>query len=188
MVSKKRPRTVYFPIDCIKGTKAKKLYMNNGEVVCSYMYELITEIPTLEEIRAMDKKVGRNLIINLRKNHNGKKLSEQWGITTYSFYNHLLKEFEITTKDRPVKNKLKQDPDKQDPKKLESKIIYTNENAIGIAEKPQVQVEKEFVGFAINFANTLTGEELSNQILNIMGMLDKESKYKFSVKLNQCFK
>lgn len=181
MVSKKKPRVVIFPIDCMKG-KAKRQYMNIGKVVCRNMYETITEIPTLEEIRAMDKKSGKKLIENLRKLHNAKNLSKQFGISSYQFYNHLLPEFDVKTE--PRNRKPKEQNKEQDNQALKETAItnVAEDNVIQFKkeEAPVPIVEKKpepFRGFNIQLGDILTGEELGNQILNIVGMLDKQAEF-----------
>lgn len=181
MVSKKRPRVVIFPVDCMKG-KRKKLYMNIGKVRCSNMYENIEEIPKFEEVSALEAKQGKKTLEGLRKLHTVANLKKQWGVTDYVFYS-LMRKFGVATTPRSTNNQPKDTTEAQ----KETAVTSTAGAVINLPVQtaPPAIEQPVFKGFEIRFANTLSGEELSNQVLNIIGMLGKECTYKFMFKIEQ---
>lgn len=88
MVSKKRPRVVVFPVDCMKG-KAKKQYINQGKVVTYNMYEDITKLPQLSEIRKMERPIMMGVIQQARENFSKATLTKHWKISGGEFYTML---------------------------------------------------------------------------------------------------
>lgn len=185
MVSKKRPRVIIFPIDCMRG-KSKKQYMNIGKVKVSNMYEVLTEIPSLEEIRAMEKKSGKKCIENLRKLHSAKDLAKQWGTSTYTFYNHILKEYEIQTDPRKKRETNNSKEKELNEVAIDSTNFQEEKNVIQHKQEelqPVPEVPKVFRGYKIELGKILTGEIIQNSIMNIISMLDKESSYDLSLSI-----
>lgn len=69
--------------DYMSTKERKKL---NGEIRVSNMYSDLSNLPTLEEIKKMDKEKGHNILSTARENNTSKAIMEKLGISSGSLY------------------------------------------------------------------------------------------------------
>lgn len=142
------------PVDLLKG-KAKKEYMNNGEVIVYNMLDDIKNVKSFEEIMEMPLEEGKKYLENIRSRHTMSKLRKHWGVSTYAIYHKLFKKFNIKT--NPIIQKPSETKEIEIPKGIALKTISR--------------------GFNIALNGTFTGEELVDRISSLTYLLTEGKKF-----------
>jgi len=170
MVSKKKPRVIYFPtLDYLTPyQQEKKLKELASEVRIYNMYEILSNIPQLEVIKNMPKDEATNLMKLAHKYHRNVDLQAHWNISGYAL-NKLWKEYDTVQERTTPKPK----------PKLELKEVPKPEPIVTTVFEPVPE------GFKINLAGIYEGEDLQSRLLKLIDLINTDTKYEITLKLSE---
>lgn len=155
--------TVRTQVDFLKG-KAKKEYMGNGDVKVSNIYDDIKNIPSVEQLRAMENKdVAKRIIEIARKKHKIIDLVNHWGFSDNYLYSKFFPEFDIQTRPtRPYTKHVKE-----------------------VKESAQVDDKSDEL-FTIKFSSgDIKGDVVKDRIGNILCVLNPEAQYEVKLSITE---
>ena len=194
---------VWFPYE-IMDKKEKREYTKGGKIMKYNQYESIEDVPSLEEINKLEIDEGHKVIDILRNRFSVKELKEYWGCTTYEIYGRLFNKYGIKT--RPVKSR--KDKKRGSDELINTNVVNVDDSAVvGINGKKEIsdsemkqlltlgkmahesfeikKKEEDFDGFSIRLNGEYRGKVVEDRILGMMATLDKGSKYKIVVRIDE---
>lgn len=194
------------PVDFMT-TKQKKEYTKGGEITMSNFYNVIENVPTMDEIREKfekDPTGAKKMIESIREIHKNKDLQKHWGTTSYSlykFYNSLGFDFKVgfydAEKDKERKAKYKNDTTSTKKNKVitteaPNELIKNQQNLFDQALLiQQIQNQQNVIQnqpedndlFKIKYNKiSCDGKQIIEKITSILTIMDYDTKYK--VRLN----
>jgi hypothetical protein len=161
-------------VDYLKG-KAKKEYMGNGEITVSNMYDTISNIPSLSELRDMDKEVAKGIVTYARSKHKMKELTKHWGRSDHYLYSTLFKELDINTKAYHARGtKIVNNTDKNPTVSFIQNIANSNSHP-----EPSDLFELKYIKSEAN------GKTIKDRIMDYLTVLEEEGIYEISFKIKE---
>lgn|GEM_PF-767899 len=171
--------TVRTQVDYLKG-KAKKLYMGNGDIKVSNMYDTLENIPSLDELKKMDFDAARNIIGKAKKGFRIKELVKHWGVSDYTLYNKVFTHYKIEYEKKPKKilPKAKTTNNVKQANKVSEGVVA----AAPVLNVNTINTNITFTGFEIKFGGTYSGKQIADRLMNYIATLDPTSKYSINFK------
>lgn len=156
----------------------------NGEVIVSNMYSDLANVPSLEELQAMEIKDSQNIMKVLMRLHSKSKIQKHWGITPSKFYGFLVKIGLYERKNgKFIAIGETQSPASSAKNKKKKVATPKVEEEVAVEVAGKTKETKETYGFRIEFNNIVTFDEAESRLLAFSTILNKEKKYKLSIHL-----
>lgn len=156
--------------DYLTKKEKKKL---NGDVIVSNMYSELENVPSLEDLQAMDKKDASNIMKIIMNFHSKAKIAKHWKVSQSKLYNFLVK---VNLYEKIDGKYIKIDGNTAKPrnyKKQPQKATETTPKDV----TTQKATTEEPCGFKIEFNNTVGYEEAESRLLAFSTILNKDKKY-----------
>jgi hypothetical protein len=193
LVGKKKPRKILFPIDFLQG-KAKREYIKKctGKVVVYTMSdkEQLQFVKSLDEISKMDFKEAKAYLERLKHTYLCRELTTHWSITSSHLYKEIYPKYNIETQRK------KKDKEEVRHKDVESSQVpaykpLTENDVLTIVANTVNQLRVQSTqqqpdnGLSLRFIGTYTGQHISDTILNLATVINKELTFKVDIRIAQ---
>lgn len=180
--------TIRTQVDYLKG-KEKKLYMGNGEIKVSNLYDTLENLPSFEELNNLDFNTAKNIAYLAKKNFSNKQLIDYWKINNYTLYIKVFKKFGVYEGNYATKSKSKaKEVEQLEIKEVKKQVIQSDPNPIipmPVAAAPISKVENDFTGFEVKFGGKYTGKQITDRLMNYISILAESSEYKVIFKIEE---
>lgn len=152
-------------VDFLRG-KEKKAYIKGGEIKVSNLYDVLENVPTIEELDKMEYEVAKKIIERAKMNFSTLKLKKHWGVTSYTMYKKLYPKYNIEI---------------GEPKggKKKTKVAEEITNAPVATTTP----ERDFTGFVLKFAGEHDASFISDRVLAFLSTMSENGKYRINFEL-----
>lgn len=201
LAGKKKPKKIIMPSDFLS-RKDKKEYMKAGEVFKYNMYDDIKNIPTIEELHAMEFEKAKKIAGALRDKFTNAKLQKHWNINASSMYSKVFYKYGIVERQygsRGGKRQQSQTPkvkDKttqqvsveqnqlQELKSRLSELQKENNNLIKENERTKKLLPND-TGLELKLVGGFKGEHIVERMLKYVDTLCPSNNYFIEFKVKE---